>query len=71
MLLRVHLLSNSRKEIDGVGQRVHMPSFSTMLSSSAIIGLKGTSIKVYRWDPLNNLCNCTFLLSQVLGVFRK
>lgn len=49
-----NVLSNSRKEIGGVGQRAHMyPLLPTIFSSSAIIGLESAGINVHRWDPLN------------------
>lgn len=42
MLFPFHMLSNSRREMDGVGQRAHTDLlFSAMLSSSTGTGLEG------------------------------
>ena len=69
MLFPFHMPWNSSREIDGVGQRAQTYLlFSAMLGSSAVLGLEGTGVEVYRWNSLNNLYSGAFSLSQVLGV---
>lgn len=47
------------------------PLSLAVLGYSVIRGLGGVGVKTYRWEPLNNLYSCTFLLSQVVEAFRK